>query len=60
MNVYPLPPKMAAQYANRAKAGEGKSLGHGVYVFQNGREEITLVSLDPPSGHYVRRSGANP
>lgn len=55
MSAWPLPPKMAAQYAARALAGEGRALGHGVYVFETVRDEITLVSLVPPLGHYTKR-----
>lgn len=60
-NPQTLPPRMAAQFAERAKRGEAtRVLGQDIfepaswiYAFENGREEITLVSLDPPMGHFV-------
>lgn len=56
-NVFLLPPKMAQQFADRAKRGEGKHLG-SIVEFYHGRQRITLVCLDPPQGHIYRMSDA--
>lgn len=53
----PLPPKMAQKFADRAKSGEGENIGSGCVRFKEGREEITLLSIDPPIGHMIRVSG---
>lgn len=61
MNVMSLPPKMAAEYAERAKRGEAtEELGSGIFVFRrpNDRNEVVIMSLNPPQGHIKRMSHA--
>jgi len=54
-NVQLLPPKMAAQWAEKALAGKAdKWFPPSTYVFYQGRNDIVLVSLCPPSGHLKR------
>lgn len=53
-NAQILPPKMAAQFAERARLGEAdRSLGSGCYEFYQPKlnQVIALVGLDPPTGH---------
>lgn len=52
--IQELPPKMAAAFAERAKAGEGLHVGAHCYDFVQGNNVVTLVSLDPPIGHVSR------
>ena len=60
---FPLPPKMALKYQEMAKRGEAtRILGKDIlddpsswtYIFSTPTEEITLVGLDPPCGHYKK------
>ena len=53
-----LPPKMAAQFAGRAKKGEANISTGNTYTFYQGHQEVVLVSLDPPSGYVRKLSGA--
>lgn len=53
-NVQGLPPKMAQQFADRAKRGEGIHVGRQCYDFYQGNTRISLVSLDPPIGHITK------
>lgn len=54
-NVQLLPPKMAAQWAEKALAGKADVwLKPSTYIFYQGRNNIVLVSLSPPSGHLER------
>lgn len=52
--IQQLPPKMAQQFADRAKRGEGRHISGEIYEFHQGNNVISLVSLNPPIGH-VRR-----
>lgn len=52
--IQQLPPKMAQQFADRAKRGEGRHIGAQCYQFHQGSNVIALVSLDPPQGHIKR------
>lgn len=56
MNVQLLPPKMAQEYANKAKNGEGVKLSSSCFEFLVGRQEVCLVSIDPPIGHVRKLS----
>ena len=49
--IHDLPPKMAAQFTERARRGEGRHIGLNMYEFIQGNIRITLVSLDPPIGY---------
>lgn len=53
-----LPPKMAALFAERAKRGEADESTGSIYIFYQGRQQICLVSLDPPQGHVSRLSAS--
>lgn len=57
-SIQNLPPKMAAQFAERAKRGEGKYIGSQCYDFIQGNTRISLVSLDPPIGHIQKLTQA--
>ena len=51
--VTTLPPKMAAQYAERAKRMDGCiSVGQGAYEFAQGTTVVVLMDIDPPFGHF--------
>lgn len=62
--VTPLPPKMLAQYVQRAKNGEAEEITKDVngkpcvWHFYHGRNRVTLSSLNPPSGHIYRMTAA--
>ena len=48
----PLPPKMAQQFADRAKRMDGcVTVGTSIYEFAQGSTVICLLSLEPPFGH---------
>lgn len=48
-----LPPKMAAQYAERAKRMDGcVSVGSEFYEWAQGNNVICLINIDPPMGHF--------
>lgn len=58
-DVFPLPPKMLAKYAERARNGEAsRVLGGGKndplcwYIFDEPVQEISICGLDSPVGHY--------
>lgn len=53
--IQQLPPKMAQQFADRARRGEGRRIEGEIYNFHQGNNVISLVSLNPPIGH-VRRN----
>jgi hypothetical protein len=48
-----LPPKMAAQFADRARRMDGcVRVGNVAYEFAQGSTVICLIHLDPPIGHF--------
>jgi hypothetical protein len=48
-----LPPKMAVQYAERAKRKDGcVRVGSEFYEWAQGNNAICLIHLDPPMGHF--------
>jgi hypothetical protein len=51
-----LPPKMAQQFADRAKRGEADYVVDNIYDFYQGANRITLVCLDPPIGHIIKET----
>jgi hypothetical protein len=59
-SVQSLPPKMAQQFADKARAGKAdRQIGEGpgaCYEFDNGSNVVILLSLDPPIGHIKRRN----
>lgn len=51
-SIMALPPKMALQFAERAKAMDGcVSIGSGMYEWAQGNTVVCLISVDPPIGH---------
>jgi len=51
-NAQLLPPKMALQYAERARKGEAdRDHGGGVYEFYLGNQVICIIGPDHPTGH---------
>lgn len=59
MNVQSLPPKMAAEFASKAREGKADlQLGNSCYIFYQGRNEICLVSIKEgkEQGHITRNS----
>ena len=57
MNVYPLPPKMTAQFAERAKRGDYHSkIGSDIFLWLQGNQEICVIGLDCPTGHIKKLS----
>ena len=58
-SIHALPPKVAAQYAERARRGEGLHHGAECYEFlEFGNQCVELVSLNPPIGHVMKISQA--
>ncbi len=52
-----LSPKMAQQFADRAKAGDfAATLGSEIYLWFQGNQEICLIGLDCPTGHITKLS----
>ena len=51
-----LPPKMAAQFAERVKRGEGHRVSPNseMYEFPQGGNVIVLMDINQPFGHVVR------
>ena len=59
MNAHPLPPKMAAQFAERARRGEADAhIGYNIYEFYQGNQVICVIGLDHPTGH-IKKVTAN-
>lgn len=63
MNSSLLPPKMAKQFAERARRGEATEVLRNarstdetaIYIFRDGREEVVLFGLrEPLSGHMTK------
>jgi hypothetical protein len=51
-NAQILPPKMALQYAERARNGEADhTLSGDIYEFYLGNQVICIIGLDNPTGH---------
>lgn len=51
-SVMKLPPKVAAEYAERAKNGESHHVSGQCYNFiGNNNQLVVLVRLDPPRGY---------
>ena len=56
-NPTTLPPKMAAQYADRARRGDGcVRFGDVAWEWAQGTTVVCLISLDPPMGHFGKDS----
>lgn len=52
-----LPPKMLAQYTDRARRMDGcvtLNIGSNIYEFASGTTVITLIGLDGFNGHYMK------
>lgn len=53
--IQKLPPKVAAQFAQKALRGEGIKVGNGeIYEFAQGNNVICLMSVTNPFGHLYR------
>jgi hypothetical protein len=50
-----LPPKMCAQYAERARNNDFEfHLSPDIYVWFNGNQKVVVIGLDKPKGHIVQ------
>lgn len=57
-SIQDLPPKMAKQFADKAKKGEADYDTEGMWLFYQefNHSEICLLGLDPPIGHLRKMS----
>ena len=61
--IFTIPPKMLQQFADKAKAGNADYIHYSdekpaFWLIYAGRQEICLLSLDPPCGHGKLQSAA--
>lgn len=55
MRIYPLAPKMALQFAERARRGEADNeVGSNIYEFFQGNQVVCVIGLDRPTGHILK------